>query len=113
MIKKRIKKRHFFLMSVMLVLTCPLGATENPAPSTTSKKMPLLISAASPVAPDAEVDDAVRRQADYLLEAATLVDIINKTNFFKPYNRQLTGAIADRLKKAAAVDHSMPCSSER
>ncbi|NIM11607.1 MAG: hypothetical protein GTO45_05890 [Candidatus Aminicenantes bacterium] len=50
------------------------------------------------------VDEAVKRQLDYLLQIPGYVDDINRTDFFKPYNYGLKEKIAALLNQAADIE---------
>jgi hypothetical protein len=54
--------------------------------------------------PADEVDETVEKQLDYLLKIPGLVDDINRTDFFKPYNSGLKEKIAGLLRQAADIE---------
>jgi hypothetical protein len=51
-----------------------------------------------------QLDEISRKQLDYFLEIAGIVETINRTNFFKPYNKESKEKISDLLIKAAEIE---------
>jgi hypothetical protein len=51
-----------------------------------------------------QLDENSRKQLDYFLEIAGIVDTINRTNFFKPYNHESKKKISDLLIKTAELE---------
>lgn len=50
------------------------------------------------------LDEISREQLDYFLEIASIVDTINRSNFFKPYPRKSKEKISGLLIKAAEIE---------
>jgi len=51
-----------------------------------------------------EKDEAVQKQLDYLLKIPEYVDVINRTDFFKPFHRESKEKIAAQLRQAAQIE---------
>jgi hypothetical protein len=51
-----------------------------------------------------QLDESSRKQLDYFLEIAGIVETINQNNFFKPYDKELKEKISQLLIKAAEIE---------
>jgi hypothetical protein len=51
-----------------------------------------------------QLDEISRKQLNYFLEIAGIVETINQTNFFKPFNKKSKEKISDLLIKAADIE---------
>jgi hypothetical protein len=51
-----------------------------------------------------QVDEISKKQLDYFLEIAGIVETINRINFFKPYNKESKEKISQLLIKAAEIE---------
>lgn len=59
-------------------------------------------------APGEALDEKAKKQLDYFIQIAKSMDILNRIDLFKPYNRQLTGRISSLMVQAAALEPD-PC----
>ena len=84
-------KQLIIIMLVLLVATRVMGNIEIKPPAKAAEAI-------------RQLDEISLKQLDYFLEIAGIVDTINRTNFFKPYNQESKEKISDLFIKAAEIE---------
>jgi hypothetical protein len=84
-------KQLIMVTSVLLLTISVMGNIEIIPPAETPTAME-------------QLDEISRKQLDYFLEIAGIVETINRTNFFKPYNQESKEKISHLLIKAAEIE---------